>query len=230
MKAQMNQSPLSEADEIEALLPWLVTGKLTRAEEARVTRYLETHPTTAAHVALARDEQDASIYANEAIKGPSSAALDRLMAEVATTHQPRQFAVPSPASVWDKIASFIGGFSPTTLGIASAAAAIVLVAQAATIGVLMTRDKGLAPAYETASGGPVTATSEGIQAHVLLQPGVTVGTLTDSLKDLKAAIIDGPRANGLYRLRIAGDKAEAPAAIARVKARTDVFAFVGPAP
>lgn len=227
MKAQMNQSPLAEADEIEAMLPWLVTGKLTRAEEARVTRYLETHPQTAAHVALARDEQDAAIFDNETIKGPSSAALDRLMAEVAVTPQSRLFSVPSPASVWDRIANFVGGFSPTTLGIASAAAALVLVVQAATIGVLVTRDKGATPGYGVASG-PVSAAGEGIKAIVILQPGVTAGALTQSLSELKAAIIDGPR-GGNYVLRIAGDKAEAQAVIARVKARTDVFAFVGPA-
>ncbi len=129
--------------------------------------------------------------------------------------------------MWDKIASFIGGFSPTTLGIASAAAAIVLVAQAATIGVLMTREKAAAPGYVSASG-PVTPAGEGVQALVTLQPGVTASALTESLKDLKAAIVDGPKAGNIYRLRIAGDKNEAPAALARIKARTDVFAFVGP--
>lgn len=229
MKAQINQSPLAEADEIEAMLPWLVTGKLTRAEEARVTRYLETHPQAAAHVALAREEQDATIFGNEAIKGPSSAALDRLMSQVAATPQARQFAVPSPSSVWDRIASFVGGFSPTTLGIASATAAVVLVAQAVTIGVLMNGAKAPnAIGYETASG-PVAAAGDSIQALVTLQPNVSVGALTETLKDLKAAIVDGPRVGNVYRLRIAGAKADTQATIARLKARSDVFAFVGQA-
>jgi Ni,Fe-hydrogenase III small subunit len=228
MKAQMNQSPLAEADEIEALLPWLVTGKLTRAEEARVNRYFEAHPQTAAHVALARDEQDAAIFGNEEIKGPSSSALDRLMSQVVATPQVRQFEVPSPASVWEKIASFINGFSPTTLGIAGAAAAVVLVAQAATIGVLMNGAKAPTAGYETASG-PAVPAGESIQALVTLQPNVSVGTLTETLKGLKAAVIDGPKAGNVYRLKIAGAKADTQATIARLKARGDVFAFVGPA-
>jgi anti-sigma factor RsiW len=227
MKAQQNEMPLSEADEIEAMLPWLVTGKLSRSDEARVTRYLEAHPATAAHVALARGEQDAAISGNEAIAGPGQAALDRLMAEIARTPQPRQLSVPSPASVWDRFARFVGGFSPTTLGIAGAAAAIVLVAQAATIGMLVTRDVPGAT-YGTASGGTRVA-ADGIRAYVTLQPGITSAALTTALVELKASMIDGPRAGGVYQLRIAGDTAEAQVALARVKARSDIFAFVGPA-
>jgi hypothetical protein len=229
MKTQQNQHPLTEAEEIEAMLPWLVSGKLSRAEAARVTRYLEAHPEAAAHVALARDEQSATISGNEAIKAPSTAALDRLMASLAETPQSRRLSVLSPASVWEKIAGFIGGFSPTTLGIAGAAAALVLVAQAATIGVLMTRDKA-APAFETATGDPATPASDSIMALVMLQPGITADALTAALADLKATVVDGPRGKGLYRLKLAGKKADGPAEIAKLKAKTDVFAFVGPAP
>ena len=70
MRQSQAEKPLTEAEEIEAMLPWLVAGTLTRAEEARVTRYLETHPDAAAHVALAREEQDAAIDVNEAIRAP----------------------------------------------------------------------------------------------------------------------------------------------------------------
>ena len=42
----MNEQPdeLSERDEIEALLPWYVSGKLDAHARARVERYVKTHP------------------------------------------------------------------------------------------------------------------------------------------------------------------------------------------
>lgn len=227
MKAQTHEVPLSEADEIEAMLPWLVTGKLSREEQARVDRYLAAHPETAAHAALAREEQDAAVAVNEVIRAPSPANLDRLMAQVAATPQARVLSVPSPASVWEKVAGFLTSFSPTTLGIAGAAAAVVLVAQAATIGYLASKDRGAAGGYETASG-PVTA-QDGVQALVTLQPGITAGALTAALGELKATILDGPRGGGLYRIKINGDSADAQALIAKAKSRSDVFAFVGAA-
>jgi len=227
MKMQPNEKPLAAADEIEAMLPWLVTGKLAPAEADRVSSYLEAHPDAAAHVALAREEQDAAIAANEAIEGPSAAALDRLMARVAVAPQPRTLAVPSPLSVWEKIAGFINSFSPTTLGIAGAAAAVVLALQAVTIGMLVTRETGAG--YQTASG-PSAGIAVGVEALVSLQPGATAGALTAALRELKATIIGGPTAEGYYRLRLAGNKADAAGIIARAKARGEVFAFVGPAP
>jgi anti-sigma factor RsiW len=222
MKSQANQRPLTEAEEIEAMLPWLVTGKLTLAETARVTRYLETHPEAAAHVALARDEQHATVSGNEVIAAPSTAALDRLMTTIARTPQPRHLSVPSPASVWDKIAGFVSSLSPKSLGIAAAAAAIALVVQAAAIGVLMTRDGG---GYETASGPPA-GTGESVYALVTLQPGIAASALTAALRDLGGAIVEGPRSDGHYRLRVAGKAADAPVVIGKIKARGDVFATV----
>ena len=226
MKPAPNAKPLTEAEEIEAMLPWLVAGTLSRAETARVTRYLETHPEAAAHVALARDEREAAISGNEAIAAPSTANLDRLMASVANTSQPRSIAVPSPASIWESIAGFVSSLSPKTLGMAATAAALVLVVQAATIGTLINSNSS--GGYQTASGGPASATTEGVQALVSLQPGVTATVLTAALSELKAAIVDGPKAGGVYRVRIVGDKADATAIVAKLKTRTDVFAFVGP--
>ena len=226
MKPAPNSKPLTEAEEIEAMLPWLVAGTLSRADTARVTRYLETHPEAAAHVALARDEREAAISGNETIATPSSANLDRLMASVANTAQSRSIAVPTPASIWENIAGFVSSLSPKTLGMAAAAAALALVVQAATIGTLVTRDSP--GSYQTASGGPTSATTEGVQALVSLQPSVTATALTAALSDLKATIVDGPKAGGVYRVRIAGDKVDATTIVAKLKTRTDVFAFVGP--
>ena len=49
---------LSEADEIAALLPWYVSGKISANDKARVDAYAKAHPEVLDHIALARDEAD----------------------------------------------------------------------------------------------------------------------------------------------------------------------------
>ena len=165
---------------------------------------------------------------NELIRAPGNAALDRLMASVAATPQQRSFVVPSPRSVWDGIAGFITSLTPRTLGIASAAAVVLLVVQAAAIGLLATRDSGTAGSgtYTTASGPKTSPARDSIQAMVTLQPSVTAGALTAALVDLKGSIIEGPTADGYYLVRMPGTKSESAAAIAKLKAKADIFAFV----
>ena len=43
-----------EREEIEMLLPWYVTGRLDRADRARVEGYLARHPDVAAQLDLVR--------------------------------------------------------------------------------------------------------------------------------------------------------------------------------
>ena len=227
MRHAQAEKPLTEAEEIEAMLPWLVTGTLSRADEERVTRYLETHPEAAAHVALAREEHDAAIDVNESIPAPRTAALDRLMASIATTPQQRQIVVPTPSSVWESIASFLGGLSPRTLGFAATTAVILLVVQATAIGLLATRDAGKGVGgYTTASGSRSAPAQDGIVALVTLQPGVTASALTAALVELKGSIVEGPTADGYYRVRMPGVKADSAVAIAKLKAKADIFGLV----
>jgi hypothetical protein len=120
--------------------------------------------------------------------------------------------------------------SPSTLGVTGAVAAIVLVAQAATISILMVRDKTGSGAYHMAPGDPMMPAADGVQLLATLQPGATASSLTSALSELKATVLDGPTAGGVYRLRLAGASGDSPAGLAKVKAKADVFAFVGPAP
>jgi len=80
---------MDEREEIEALLPWFVTGKLAEAERVRVELYLAEHPDVARQVALAREESVETIAGAESFGVPSRASFDRLMAEVGR-HERRQ--------------------------------------------------------------------------------------------------------------------------------------------
>jgi hypothetical protein len=192
---------LDERDEIEALLPWYVSGTLDAKSRARVERYLEAHPEVKAHVALAREEADAAIAANEAIAAPGRDALDRLRASVAAA--PRRTPVAGLLSqVSDRFADWLSGFSPPQLAFAGAAAALLLALQAGVIGALV-MERAAAPTYQTAGGEEKAG--EGLELFVGFSPAATAQEITDLLKRLDAVVTDGPKA-GLYRLRFPGAK------------------------
>ena len=185
---------LSERDEIEALMPWYVSGKLDASSRARVERYLEAHPEDRAHLALVREESDATITANEAIPAPGPEALDRLRASIAAAPRRR----PLLAQLSERFADWLTGLAAPQVAFTAAVAALVVVLQAAAIGALLV-ERGATPDYQTA-GGEETG-SEGIEFLVGFSDTATASEISAILERLDAVVVDGPRA-GLYRLRV----------------------------
>lgn len=185
---------LSERDEIEALMPWYVTGKLDATSRARVERYLEAHPERRVHLALVREESDATITANEAVPAPGPEALARLRASIA--------GAPRGRSLWaqlsQRLADWLSDLAPSQFVLATAAAALVVMLQAAVIGALVV-ERAAAPAYQTASGKETTG--NGVELLVGFAETATAGEISALLEQLDAVVVDGPRA-GLYRLRL----------------------------
>lgn len=220
-----------ERAEIEALLPWYVAGTLSRAEEERVSRYVAAHPEMAELVELTQTEREATIAGNEAIGMPSRHAFDKLMARVAETERTRG-VVPRGAQdslltrIVNGLADFVQGLAPRQLAFAAAAALALIVAQGVTLGVMMgpTEPGG----YTTASGGKDAPDAAGTFGLVRFAPGATAAAIADMLLELEAVIVDGPKAGGIYRVRIAPaalDEAAAKARLARLQARTDLVTF-----
>jgi hypothetical protein len=199
---------LSERDEIEALLPWYVTGKLDVASRARVERYMKAHPEIGAHIALAREESDAAVASNEAIPAPGPQALDRLRASIAA--QPRRKSLGSMIEqLSERFADWIAELAPPKLALAAAAAALIVMLQAAAIGALVL-DRAGTPTYHTAGGEQ--SVSEGPELLVGFAEQATIGEIGALLKQIDAVVVDGPKA-GLYRVRLPGkDDKDAKAA------------------
>jgi hypothetical protein len=193
MAVMTDAQSLSERDEIEALLPWYVSGKLDAKIRARVERYIEDHPDVRAHLALVREESDATVAANEAIPAPGREALDRLRASIAAAPH-RQ---PLLAQISERLADWISGLAPPQLALAAAAAALLVMVQAAAIGALVLERAG-APTYQTAGGDEIAG--DHIELLVGFSDTATIGEISALLKELDA-VADGPKA-GLYRLRL----------------------------
>jgi hypothetical protein len=223
--AMMNEQPdeLSERDEIEALLPWYISGKLDAHSRARVERYVEMHPEASAHLALVRDESDATITSNEAIPAPGRQTLDRLRASIAAAPR-RQSLGAAFGDLTNRFSEWIAGLAPPQLALAAAVAALLVMLQAAAIGALVLERAG-APTYQTA-GGEQTA-GESIELLVGFAETATMGDIAALLKQLDAVVIDGPRA-GLYRLRLPDTGEEGRKAAIEALHRSGVVTVVLP--
>jgi hypothetical protein len=193
-------SETDERSEIELLLPWYVTGRLDAGDAARVETYLAAHPEMRAQLALVHEEQEEAARSNEALGGPSRAAIESVMAEIA---RERSLGL-SPAGLWDKVSEFLAG--PTVMSVrwGAAAAALLILLQAALIGALLT---ARAPdRYQTASG-PSSA-QKGFTLLVGFTDRATAPDITALLAEYNAQIIDGPKPGGMYRLRLPAPESE----------------------
>ncbi len=192
--------------EIEGLLPWYATGRLDAADTARIDMALLGDPELARRLALIREEMGEVALLNERLPGPSRRALDAIMAGVAA--EPRQAPALKRArqGLLEWLGSTLQAFSPRTLALAACAAVAVLGLQSAMLGGLMdglTGGPDGAARYGTASG-PAQGTSSGSFVMVAFAPTATAADITGFLKRFDASIVDGPRASGLFRLKVSG--------------------------
>jgi anti-sigma factor RsiW len=216
---------LSEADEIAALLPWYVTGKISAADRARIEAYAETHPEISKQIAVAREEADTIFAANAEVEAPHR-ALDTLKASLAASPGARLSSVRS--SLVDRIGEFLASLAPRQLVYAGITAALAFAILGGTVGSMFSSG----PGYEVASG-PGTSANKGTFALVAFQPAAPAATLSAFLADNKYSIIDGPRPGGMYRLRLSEEVLSEAArldALAKIKARADLVSFVSAAP
>lgn len=203
-----------ERDDIEGLLPWYATGRLAPAERARVEAYIAAHPEAAKGLALAKEEALAAIAASEAVPAPDPAALERLMAGIASA-PPHQRASVTKPGIFERLAEWLSALSPHQLGYAAFAFITLSVLQAVTLGtVLLTRDA----VYQTATG-PDGGAAKASAAELLIgfAPEATMADVSQFLKDNALTVSDGPRA-GLYRVRVASAPADMSALVDKLRA------------
>lgn len=214
----------NERDEIEMLLPWYATGKLEDADQRRVDAYLEQHPDMRERLVLAQAEQTENRYLGEAADAGPLADVDNFMAKIAET-RPSQETEGGGLLSW--ISDWFSAPSGPALRWAGAVAAIVIVLQAAALVTLVA--PRFAPEYREAG------VEQGVQAGTLVlvrfAEDVPVSEVAMALKDLDMSIVDGPQADGFFKLRIGPENmsaADKAARIAELRSRTDLFAFVTP--
>jgi anti-sigma factor RsiW len=183
-----------EREEIEMLLPWYVTGRLDGDDLARVEAYLAAHPEIARQLDLARTERDETVAANEALGSPSAGAIARLMAALPAARPSR--AAWLAAGLLHPIRDlFVAPTGGAVRWAAVAVAAVVAIETAALVALLSERTG----TYQTASG---EQSSGGISVLVVFADEARVPAISQLLADFDANIVDGPRAGGVYKVRL----------------------------
>lgn len=216
--------------EIEDLLPFYHNGRIAVADRARVEAALQASPELRRRLDLIAEEADIAIAMNEAVRGPSPRAFEALMAKIeaepkAVAHRVEQVR----RGFMERLGGLIAALSPRKLAYASALAVAIIAAQGVVITGLVPGGPG-APQYQTASA-PAVPAGDGTFVLVSFAPDAKASAIAELLKSVNASIVEGPRASGLYRVRI-GDKtlpkAEAERILATLQAAGSVVAFVAP--
>jgi anti-sigma factor RsiW len=214
-----------ERPEIELLLPWYATGRLSPGEHARVEAALARDPALRRQASLARAELDGAVALNEAIAPPRTAGLDAIMAKIAAEDG------PSRAAGWfARLKAAFEGPQRGPLRFAAMAAALVLCVQGAAITALVVERFG--GGYGIA-GGPGDPQGAGALALARFADGASAAAIAEVLGALEITIVDGPKPGGIFTLRLGDAEMSAEARekkLSDLKARAGLVTFAEPAP
>jgi hypothetical protein len=222
MKTTMNE--VLERQDVEELLPWYAAGVLNRRDMQRVEQALQRDPDLSSQLALVRDELAETIHVNETLGAPSANALNKLMAGIEAESGPAPAKTRLSFGAW--LSETISSFSARKLAYAAAAGAVIIVAQAGVLTSLYVGDRALDDSAPLTRGidlgrsttAPAGQSGPGSYVLVKFVPGASSAEITRFLELHRLAIVDGPRADGIYRVRVA-DKTLPRDEVARLAAR-----------
>jgi anti-sigma-K factor RskA len=215
---RQNQGPL-EPQDVEELLPWYVTGRISREEARGIEAALKTMPDLADKLAQVQREREAMSRAAEAVEPAPPETLQHLLQQVETT---RQWRVPRMDN-----RSEAGGWLKSAMGrsvvwqTAFAAACVAIVA----LGIRVYSppapgEFGVASNISGAAGATLLVT---------FQPDATAGDIAALLTGLNATIVNGPKPGGTYVVQIpAGQASAIEAATTNLMSRKDLVVTVLP--
>ena len=213
-------------DEVEMMLPFYVTGQLDHAEADEINEYLKHHPDVARQLDLIRAERASTAAGNAIYASRPARSFDRVAAMIGKAP-----ARPARSAGWglDWIRRLFAMPSSPTLGFVGAAAAIVILLQAATIGTLVVAQyTGI---FGTAGGNETV--DAGTTVVVRFADDASAAAIADVLSGLGVKIIDGPRGGKLFTVRLGPksmSESERERLIAALKARSDLIVFVTQTP
>jgi anti-sigma factor RsiW len=186
--------------ELEELLPWYAAGTLSHAEAQRIEAALARDPELSNRFSIVREEMIGAIQVNESLGSPSERAMQQLFAKIDA--EPARLRTKA-RSLPVRIAAFAASLSPSRLFAIAVAAAIVVVVQAAVIGVgLLHGNNG----NYVAASAPAPTTAQGSFVLVRFAQGAIAANVTAFLESNQATIVNGPSGGGFYRLRVSQTK------------------------
>jgi len=223
MSAKNDEKRPLNLKEAQELLPWYLTGKLSRAESESIEGMLKGSADLREQLDAVRDQRRAMIDGGDALGGPAAGNLTKLLQQIETTKQRRYVVAKEPGVPERWLGSWFA--SRAALLFALVVACALVIAQGAMLyqlGQLPFQSSG--DGYTTASDAvapPVPVAS----LIVSFRPEVTAAQLARMLSEINAAVVDGPKP-GLTFILALSDAASADAAIAKLQSRPDLVASV----
>lgn len=228
MSARASAQPPAD-DDLELLLPFYATGALPAQQARLIEARLADDAEFRRRLDLINEEREQTARVNASIAPPSPAARDRLFAMIDAETNAQPAVHPTASPFMDGLrrwfADIAGMLTPRAMGYAVAGLAALAVVQAGLLAHLASGSREATPGYVTASGPVATG-----GAYVLARfaPGATMAQATEWLAANGMQIVDGPKPGGLWRLRVADDRAAMAAAIGKLQENTGLFAAVLP--
>ena len=220
----------AEREAIEAMLPWYERGQLDAGDAKRVEAYLASHPDMASQLTLVEEERAETVLMNEARGAPGAGALDRLMHSIEEHEVSHPSLASAKTALWGWASNLLGAPVPARMQWVAAAAAILIIVQGVSLGVLMTSGPQRGAGYETASGpGQIAG---GTFALVQFTDAASADDITQLLTDFDFAIVDGPKPGGIYKVRISDtalDEAKRDTILKKLQSRRNLILFAAPA-
>ncbi|MGH6892522.1 MAG: anti-sigma factor family protein [Dongiaceae bacterium] len=208
-----------EPQDVEELLPWYVTGRVSREEARGIEAALKTMPDLADKLTQVQREREAIARAAETVESAPPEALQSLLQQVETTRQWRISRVESSGEA--------GGWLQGALGRnmvwqgAFAAACIAIVA----LGVRLYNPPTSQGEFGTATG--ISEIAAGTSLLVTFQPSATAAEVAALLTESEATIVDGPKPGGTYVVRVPAQQADdVTAAMAALASHKDLVLAV----
>jgi anti-sigma factor RsiW len=223
----MSEATIDEREEIEMLLPWYVTGRLEPADMARVEAYLAAHPEMARQLDLVGAELEETVAVNAALGTPSAAATARIVAALPAA-RPATAVRRALGRLWEQAETLFVAPTPGAVRWAALAVAALVAVETAALVTLVSAPGERGGAYQTASG---VDSGDGIAALVVFADAAKAPAISQLLTDFDARIVDGPKAGGIYKIRLRTED-RSPAArdalLRRLAERRDVVRSVLP--
>jgi anti-sigma-K factor RskA len=219
MKHEQHQGPL-EPQDVEELLPWYVTGRVSREEARGIEAALKTMPDLAGKLAQVQREREAVARASETVEPAPPETLQRLLQQVETTRQWRVPKIETHGEAGGWLRAAMGRNAVWQTALAVACVAIVA------LGVQVYNPP--APS-EYGLASEINGGVRGASLVVTFQPGAAVGDIASLLTGLGARIVDGPKPGGAYVVELSSAQTnDVDAATAGLLARKDLVAGVFP--
>jgi hypothetical protein len=226
MSAQKDDKRPLNLEDAQELLPWYLTGKLSRVETDAVEGMLKGSADLREQLDTARDQRRAVVESSDSIGGPTPGNLTKLLQQIETTKQRRYVAANEPGFLERVLGPW---FAPRpALQFALVAACALIVAQGAflyQLGALPFQPSGDAKtgeSYVTASDG-ANLPAPTANLIVSFRPEVTTAQLSQMLSEINATLVDGPKPGQTFILALT-DAASADSAIAKLQSRPDLVA------